>query len=236
MERWPFIITLGAALLGWVAGDMAVTDPLITQWVKTTAPLLHWVVPAAGVVFVIVLGKALAAQMLARAPALVALGQRVPAPAAAEAPALARPGWFNRILLPVDASENAARAVEYVIAHLRSHPAPETIDIHLLNVQRPVSGDVSTFVAKESLEDYHRERSLLALERPRKILDAAGAKYSVHMLVGRPWEAISDYAAAHQCDHIVMGTRGLGSYTGGVLGSVALGVAQRSQVPVVLVK
>ena len=236
MERWPFIITLGAALLGWVAGDMAVTDPLITQWVKTTAPLLHWVVPAAGVVFVIVLGKALAAQMLARAPALVALGQRVPAPAAAEAPALARPGWLNRILLPVDASENAARAVEYVIAHLRSHPAPETIDIHLLNVQRPVSGDVSTFVAKESLEDYHRERSLLALERPRKILDAAGAKYSVHMLVGRPWEAISDYAAAHQCDHIVMGTRGLGSYTGGALGSVALGVAQRSQVPVVLVK
>ncbi len=234
MERWPFIITLGAALLGWVAGEMAITDPLITQWVEATAPYLHWVVPAAGVVFVVVLGRALAAQVLARAPALVELDERLPAPAPAAA--LARPGWFNRILLPVDASENAARAVEYVTAHLRSHPKPETMDIHLLNVQRPVSGDVSTFVAKESLVDYHREKSLLALKRPRKILDAAGAKYSVHMLVGRPWEAISDYAVANQCDHIVIGTRGLGSYTGGALGSVALGVAQRSPVPVVLVK
>ena len=28
MERYPVIITVGAALLGWVAGDMAVTDPI----------------------------------------------------------------------------------------------------------------------------------------------------------------------------------------------------------------
>ncbi len=27
MERWPVIITIGAALLGFVAGEMAVTDP-----------------------------------------------------------------------------------------------------------------------------------------------------------------------------------------------------------------
>ena len=68
------------------------------------------------------------------------------------------------------------------------------------------------------------------------MLDAAGLKYAVHMLVGTPWDAISDYAGAKQFDHIVMGTRGLGSFTGAALGSVALGVAQRSQVPVVLVK
>ena len=240
MERWPVIITIGAALLGWVAGEMAVTDPLVTEWVEANAGYLHWVAPAAGAGFVIALGRWLAARTMARAPALVELGERAAATAVATvatvAPASARPGWLNRILLPVDASDNAARAVEYVIAHLRAHPAPETVDIHILNVQRPVSGDVSTFVAKESLEDYHRERSLQALERPRKILDAAGVKYSVHMLVGQPWEAISDYAGAKQIDHIVMGSRGLGSYTGATLGSVALGVAQRSPVPVVLVK
>jgi len=234
MERWPIIITIGAALLGWVAGEMAITDPLVTPWVEANARYLHWVGPAAGVLFVVALGKALAARALARAPALVELGQPAAA-AAAAAPPLARPGWFSRILLPVDASENAARAVDYVLAHLRAHPAPEALDIHLLNVQRPVSGDVSTFVAKNALEDYHRERSAAALERPRKILDAAGAKYSVHMMVGKPWEVIADYAKAGQFDHIVMGTRGLGSYTGGALGSVALGVVQRSPVPVVLV-
>jgi YjbE family integral membrane protein len=36
MERWPVIITLGAALLGFVAGEMAVTDPAISGWVKAT--------------------------------------------------------------------------------------------------------------------------------------------------------------------------------------------------------
>ena len=81
-----------------------------------------------------------------------------------------------------------------------------------------------------------REQTERTFVHIKEILDAAGAKYSVHMLVGIPWEAISDYASAHQCDHIVMGTRGLASYTGGMLGSVALGVAQRSTVPVVLVK
>ena len=36
MERWPIIITIGAALLGLVAGEMAVTDPAIGGWVKAT--------------------------------------------------------------------------------------------------------------------------------------------------------------------------------------------------------
>ena len=171
MDRWPIIITIGAALLGWVAGEMAITDPLVTRWVEANARYLHWVGPAAGALFVIVLGRALAARAVARAPALVEIGQPGAATPAAAAPPPARTGWINRVLLPVDASDNAARAVEYVIAHLRTHPAPEAFDIHLLNVQRPVSGDVSTFVTKDALEDYHRERSTAALERSRRILD-----------------------------------------------------------------
>jgi YjbE family integral membrane protein len=34
MERWPVIITIGAALIGWVAGEMAVTDPAIAGWLR----------------------------------------------------------------------------------------------------------------------------------------------------------------------------------------------------------
>jgi YjbE family integral membrane protein len=36
MERWPIIITIGAALLGFVAGEMAITDPAVGGWVKAT--------------------------------------------------------------------------------------------------------------------------------------------------------------------------------------------------------
>jgi YjbE family integral membrane protein len=61
MERWPIIITLGAAILGWVAGEMAVTDPVVTHWVEENAKYLHWVAPAIGALFVVVAGKWLAA-------------------------------------------------------------------------------------------------------------------------------------------------------------------------------
>jgi YjbE family integral membrane protein len=59
MERYPIIITLGAAILGWTAGDLAVTDPAIAAWVKAN---VHWLdslflAHAAGAVFVVVLGK-----------------------------------------------------------------------------------------------------------------------------------------------------------------------------------
>ncbi len=36
MERWPVIVTIGAGLIGWVAGEMAITDPAIGDWVKAT--------------------------------------------------------------------------------------------------------------------------------------------------------------------------------------------------------
>jgi YjbE family integral membrane protein len=234
MERFPIIITIGAALLGWVAGEMFVTDPLVKAWVDAAAAALHWAGPAAGAVLVVMTGTLLARQALARRAAPVELA---PALAPAAAPGAA-PGQrlFNRILLPVDASDQAARAVEYAVALWRNHPAPESMDIHLMNVQRELSGDVVRFVPKESVQDFHRERSEQALARARGMLDQTGVKYAVHMMVGKPWEVISDYASQNRFDLILMGTRGLGTYTGAALGSVAQGVAQRSTVPVLLVK
>ena len=68
MERFPVIITLGAGLLGWIAGDIMVTDPAIAGWVKANAALLHeWkVAPGAGAVLVVVLGKFLGRRALER--------------------------------------------------------------------------------------------------------------------------------------------------------------------------
>lgn len=62
MDRWPIIITIGAGLLGWVAGEMIVTDPLIKDWVNASAAYLHWLAPAAGVAIVVTAGKWLAAR------------------------------------------------------------------------------------------------------------------------------------------------------------------------------
>jgi YjbE family integral membrane protein len=56
MERYPLIITLGAAILGWTAGEMGVTDPAVVEWVNANAGWLHWGAPAAGAVLVVAVG------------------------------------------------------------------------------------------------------------------------------------------------------------------------------------
>jgi predicted tellurium resistance membrane protein TerC len=58
----PWIITLGGALLGYIAGEMAVTDRAVTGWIADHAPVLHTVGPILGIVFVVAVGKVLAAR------------------------------------------------------------------------------------------------------------------------------------------------------------------------------
>lgn len=45
MERFPIIITLGAALLGYLAGGMMVTDVALMPWVEANFPMHAWKVP-----------------------------------------------------------------------------------------------------------------------------------------------------------------------------------------------
>lgn len=61
MGRFPVIITLGAGLLGWVAGEMFLTDPALHDWVEQRH-YLHNVLPALGAVLVVALGKYLASR------------------------------------------------------------------------------------------------------------------------------------------------------------------------------
>ena len=53
LKRYPWLIAAGGALLGWIAGDIAMTDPLIVEWVNTQAPALTVVMPILGALFVL---------------------------------------------------------------------------------------------------------------------------------------------------------------------------------------
>ena len=57
MGRFPAFITLGAALLGYVAAEMAVSDPAVVSWIEAHLPLLHRLAPWAGAVLVVLAGK-----------------------------------------------------------------------------------------------------------------------------------------------------------------------------------
>jgi YjbE family integral membrane protein len=62
MDRFPVIIVAGGALLGFVAGEMLLSDTLTKVWVEKQPHWLHWLVPALGAIVVVVLGKWLAAR------------------------------------------------------------------------------------------------------------------------------------------------------------------------------
>jgi YjbE family integral membrane protein len=56
MGRFPIIITIGAGLLGWVAGEMALSDPAIVEW-ASQLHTLHTIGPALGAILVVAAGK-----------------------------------------------------------------------------------------------------------------------------------------------------------------------------------
>lgn len=63
MERFPWIITAGGALLGWIAGGMAVHDVAAKEWVAANAEWLKVVAPLIGALFVVASGKIVSARM-----------------------------------------------------------------------------------------------------------------------------------------------------------------------------
>ena len=56
MDRFPVVITLGAALLGWIAGEMLVTDVTVKPYLAGAPHWLHYASAAAGALFVVAVG------------------------------------------------------------------------------------------------------------------------------------------------------------------------------------
>jgi YjbE family integral membrane protein len=56
MNRFPIIITIGAALLGWVAGEMAFSDPVLKTWAEGHHSL-HLIPPILCAMLVVAAGK-----------------------------------------------------------------------------------------------------------------------------------------------------------------------------------
>ena len=63
MDRFPIIITLGAMLLGWIAGGLVLGDPLLTPYLPADMPKWWtWSAGAAGAALVWALGAGLQAR------------------------------------------------------------------------------------------------------------------------------------------------------------------------------
>ena len=66
MERFPFIITLGAMLLGWIAGQMAYTD-IALKGIRPEGKMYEYACAAAGAILVFLVGQYLQRRAAAKA-------------------------------------------------------------------------------------------------------------------------------------------------------------------------
>jgi len=137
-------------------------------------------------------------------------------------------------LVPVDGDEISLKPVAWILAHRDDWKTLPTI--HLLNVRRPLAGDVSQFVNAEQVRDFHREEGLKALAEAKARLEAAGIEPVLHVSVGEFAETIVDFADSRGCEQILLGTRGHTGLGGTLLGSVASKVTHLTKVPLLIVR
>ncbi len=79
IDRFPFIIYLGGGLLGYVAGEMLVSDKMLADLLEHAPHILHMLLPVACAVLVVILGLWLAARKAAAKPVVNLLDERVSA-------------------------------------------------------------------------------------------------------------------------------------------------------------
>jgi|AntDeeMetagen285_2_1112576.scaffolds.fasta_scaffold07340_1 nucleotide-binding universal stress UspA family protein len=134
----------------------------------------------------------------------------------------------KRILVPVDGSEQAERALEHALDEF-----PDA-SISLLNVFSSGPPEVHLETAGLDYDELRaRRREMLA-----RLVDdhEHGGPIETAVVVGRPAREIVRYADDHDIDQIVMGSHGRDGASRVLLGSVAETVARRAPVPVTIVR
>jgi nucleotide-binding universal stress UspA family protein len=130
---------------------------------------------------------------------------------------------MERLLVPVDGSANANRAMKGT-------------KILLLNVQEQLERWYQHGLSSDASRQHLKAQGEAQSAEARKLLDQCGCAYEFLIMFGKPAEVIAQVAKDRDCAGIVMGTRGLGDIENVFLGSTSFKVVHLSDVPVTLVK
>ncbi|AGL02741.1 universal stress protein [Desulfoscipio gibsoniae] len=121
------------------------------------------------------------------------------------------------VLVPVDGSDNAMRAVIYAVFLAKENP----------NTQVTILSAIPPFT---------ETRAGMALEKARHAFVDAGLTVDAALVEGEPADTIIKYAQEHNMDNIIIGHRGMGALKSMVLGSVSQKVLSKSNKPVTIIK
>jgi nucleotide-binding universal stress UspA family protein len=136
---------------------------------------------------------------------------------------------FERIVLAVDGSEPAQRAVP-VAADIASKYGSEVIAVHVLEQQLGRGGTIAFETTDEALEIAHHAAKSL------KDAGVSARAVAESVISGRVAQEIMEIAVSEDAGLIVMGSRGMSDWQGLLIGSVAHKVLHLSTVPVLIVR
>jgi len=140
---------------------------------------------------------------------------------------------MKSLLVPVDGSPNADRAVSFAI---RLAKAIQGMKVVVLNVQEQLERWYQHGLASDASREHLKQQGQAQAAAARRLLDESGCSYEFLIMFGKPAETIVQVAKDHGCSGIVLGTRGLGDLESVFLGSTSFKVVQLAEVPVTLVK
>jgi nucleotide-binding universal stress UspA family protein len=141
-----------------------------------------------------------------------------------------------RILVPVDGSAVAERAVAHAISLVNGHSGAEIVLLNVQNQETLDTSDISGVTSVGADTKRAADRSKQALAGAVTLCRNANATFTVRAAFGPIADTIVAVAREVGADQIVIGNRGLGPLRGAVLGSVSARVVQQARVPVTLVK
>ena len=141
----------------------------------------------------------------------------------------------DKLLVAVDGSANALRAVQYAIKLAREN-GPVSVHLVTAHEEPLVYGEIAVYVTLDKMAELQREAAEGALEEAEKLFRQAAVPYTRDVLVGPVAAVIAKRADELGCDSIVIGTRGMTAIGNLLMGSVATRVVHFSHVPVTLVK
>ena len=139
----------------------------------------------------------------------------------------------KKILVPVDGSDQARKAIDFAANLAKQNDAT----IHLLHVYKlpMIPEGMGEYVISDRIELQALGDQIISVaeDEVRKI---GGQHIEATVMEGDPAERIIAYAKDHDVDMIVMGSRGLGSFKGLLLGSVSNKVSHRADRTCVIVR